>query len=63
MHGRQQKSPICVLHSGDVKTKQVQKFDYLARVAMDDKKWGTEIQRHIGIMKDVWQSKQNTKKT
>lgn len=40
----------------DTKIKQVQKFNCFDHVITDDRKCGTEIQRHIGIAEDVIQS-------
>lgn len=46
--------PIWKLQIGDVKTKPVQKFNYLGILSTDDGKCNTGIWKHIRIAKDVF---------
>ena len=45
----------CELKFGDIKIKQVKKFNYLGSMLTEDGKCDTEIQRRIGIAKDAFQ--------
>lgn len=45
----------CKLCIGNTKIKHVWKFNYLGSVVADNRKCDIEIQRHIGIEKDVYQ--------